>query len=208
MANYEPITVSYNDSAESTEPADMTFEQMYATYHDPLLRYLKFKFPNLPENEHEEVLQDAMLKAFNHFDEYVDPGHEREREGWIYTIVSRTALDRIRYNKIRPFDPSSDDAYRYGNHADLGAEADFDSIYSNINVQRALDHVASLLTEDNLRSGWLEIFKLYMLEDKTTDQVASILDIKRSTVGTRIHRIRQRLADDAILREILSSQES
>lgn len=202
MANYETPTTNYSEPTDTSEPADMTFEQMYGAYYERLVNFVKHKFPNLPEAEHAEVIQDSMIKAMIHYDDYQDINSSRK--AWIYQIVRRTALDRLRANKIRIAEPSSDMA-QFIEYPDKNANADFETIYSNNTVQRALDHVASVLTEENIQSGWLELFKLHILEDKAPEEIADTLSIKTPTVKTRIHRIRKRLADDAALREILGS---
>lgn len=205
MATTEFIPVTHEAVSEPAESPSMTFEQMYNTYHDQLVAYMHRKFTNLPNQEHEEVVQDAMIKAMTHFDSYVDLDNGGERQAWIYSIVARTAIDRIRKN-TRHATESASDMYAYEGYADTRAESEFDSIYSRDGVDEALAQVASVLTEKNIKEGWLEMFKLYAIEDKTDQEIAEQLEMNKTTVRTRIFRLRKRLADNAVLREMYDGE--
>lgn len=199
MANFESPTISYDLSVEPAEPADMTFEQMYAAYYDSLVGFMKYKYPNLPESEHAEVIQDGMIKAMTHYDEYQDTGFSRK--AWLYQIIKRTALDRLRANGRRTAEPSSD-MHQFENYVDTNTDADF----ANVEYHDILDHVAKVLTDKDVENGWYATFYLYAVKDMTYDAIAATLGLERGTVASRINRIRKRLILNTALREYANQE--
>jgi RNA polymerase sigma-70 factor (ECF subfamily) len=126
----------------------------------------------------EDSAQEAFMKIWRAL-----PGFDGRASlsTWIYTIVRNTALSMLRSRRaeISLSDPAVLEAAE-------AASAHFDADDSDKgNVERL---VAAL--PDRQRA----VVTLYYLEDKSVDEVASLLGMPEGTVKTLLHRARARLA--------------
>lgn len=126
----------------------------------------------------EDAAQEAFMKIWRAL-----PGFDGRASlsTWIYTIVRNTALSMLRSRRAESSlsDPAVLEAAEAA-HAHLDVD---DSDKGN--VERL---VAAL--PDRQRA----VVTLYYLEDKSVDEVASLLGMPEGTVKTLLHRARARLA--------------
>ena len=80
--------------ASRTSPprAPGTFEELLETHLDALWRGA-LRLCDGHRADAEDLLQDAALRAFEHFDELREPAAAK---GWLFTILVRTSLNRRR----------------------------------------------------------------------------------------------------------------
>ncbi|MEZ4361085.1 MAG: sigma-70 family RNA polymerase sigma factor [Kofleriaceae bacterium] len=125
----------------------------------------------------DDVLQDALLRAFQARGQLRDPAHAR---GWLLSIVTSTFLDSLRRKKARP--------QQVELQVDVPAPA----------VERlapwmtlSLDDVREAASElpDDVR----DTYRMFALERRDYNTIAKDLGIAKATVGTRILRARKLL---------------
>ena len=123
----------------------------------------------------EEVLQDAWIEIFNGLERYQDQG---KFEGWIKTIAVRKAWRTISKNK-----PSID--LEYAKHIPEGQSE------TKIFDQMACEEILNTLEE--IPAGSREVFKMYVLDGYTHEEIASIMGISNSTSRAHLSRARKLL---------------
>ncbi|MEZ4399372.1 MAG: RNA polymerase sigma factor [Kofleriaceae bacterium] len=127
----------------------------------------------------DDVVQDALVRAFRSRDQMRDAGKAR---GWLLTIVTNTFLDTVRRRKARPSEvemtvepaaPPVDDAAPW--------------------AQLGVDDVRAAVAElpDDVR----DTYRMFALENRDYATIAEQLRVPKATVGTRILRARKRLRE-------------
>ncbi len=145
----------------------------------------------------EEVAQEALLKAFESFDQLRDPEHVRP---WIFRIAKNACLMKRRKSVYAParelsldeFLPAStsDGAHRHIEIADWSRLPEEELLRSEL---RGALHGAIAELPDTYRA----VVLLRDIEELSTEETAQILDVSTDVVKTRLHRgrlaIRQKL---------------
>jgi RNA polymerase sigma-70 factor (ECF subfamily) len=140
---------------------------------------------NRPEAE--EVAQDAFIKAFHYLKKF---NREAKFSTWLYRIIFNTAISYKRKNKL-PLQSIEHQIIEYHERADHQMEKDDKSIF----IAKALNKLSDA---DKLA------VQLYYLKEFTLEEIAGMLDQNISTIKVRVHRARQRMADE--LRKILHEE--
>jgi RNA polymerase sigma factor (sigma-70 family) len=129
--------------------------------------------------EAEEAAQDAFVKAFHHMRSF---NRQAKFSTWLYRIVFNTAISYKR--KKRPvFQSIENSIVEYSEHADQKMERDDKQLF----VAKAMN----CLNEADRLS-----IQLFYLQEFSLDEVAEILGQNLNTIKVRVHRARQRLADE------------
>lgn len=126
--------------------------------------------------EAEEVLQDAFLKVFSSLSTY---DQSRAFDGWIKTIVTRTAIDHIRKE---PFEWEDLDE----SHGVESEEEDDQQLIEN-KISRIKQAMCTL------PSGYRAVLSLYLFEGYDMEEIADILEIKPASVRSQYLRAKQKL---------------
>lgn len=138
---------------------------------------------NRPEAE--EAAQDGFIKAF----QYLKSFNRKARfSTWLYRIIFNTAISYKRKNR-HPMESIE-------NH-DQGVESresDLERGDKEVFIAKAMEH---LNEADRLA------IQLYYIKEFTLEEVAEMMGQRINTLKVRVHRARQRLADELtrILRE-------
>lgn len=161
----------------------------YATLVD---RYKSFAFSiavKVLNNraEAEEVAQDAFVKAFYYLKNF---NKQSKFSTWLYRIVFNTALSHKRKNRV-VMDELDQQTVAYHEHADHALERNDKQQY----VAQALQ-----LLSDADR----EAVQLYYLRELSLEETAEVLGLNLNTLKVRVHRARQRLAEE--LRKLLKEE--
>ncbi len=147
-------------------------ELLYQKYALPMyyvcMRYVK----NVTDAE--DVLQEGFIKVFKNLDTYKNAG---SFEGWVRTIMTRTALSYLRDNKKHCY------------HANLE-----DSIEEKENhIVDKLSEKEILCTVTKLPAGFKRIFILYAIEGYNHREIAEMLGCSEGTCKSQFYRSRTRL---------------
>lgn len=129
--------------------------------------------------EAEEATQEAFLKAWTALPRFRE---EARFSTWLYRIVTRSALDRIRGMKLR-------------RERETGLEpAHLESLPSPVDEgKRMTDLMLLERILEELSPESRAVVTLYYLRDLPVDEVAKILDMPAGTVKTHLHRSRATL---------------
>jgi RNA polymerase sigma factor (sigma-70 family) len=137
--------------------------------------------------EAEEVAQDSFIKAFHYLKGF---NREARFSTWLYRIVFNTAISQKRKRKIH-FEDVQDVKVEYTERADAGAEFKDRQVF----VSQALGR---LNEADQLA------IQLFYIKEFSLEEVAEMMGQNVNTIKVRIHRARQRLADE--LKRILKQE--
>ena len=152
------------------------FAAFYASVGRSAARYARAVLGRAQAGELEDVLQDAWAKAWRSWPSS-DP---TRREAWLFRIVRNCCLDHHR--RQRP-----------------NAERDLSEIpgpeFEGPLIDR-LEAGAAVELLDALRPPLREALYLRAVEERSYDEIASILDIPIGTVMSRLHAARKKLAKE------------
>lgn len=140
---------------------------------------------NRPEAE--EVAQDAFIKAYHHL---ADFNRQAKFSTWLYRIVFNTAITYKRKHR-QIFQGLERTVVEYEHRADGALEKDDKQRYLQLALARLNETDRTAMT-------------LFYMDEFSLEEIAAIMDMQANTVKVRIHRARQRLADE--LKRILNQE--
>lgn len=164
-------------------------ERGYAELVDKYKRYaftIAFKIVG-DRAEAEEVAQDSFIKAFHYLKGF---NRDARFSTWLYRIVFNTAISHKRKRKIH-FEDVHNVKVEYTERADAGTELKDRQVF----VSQALSR---LNEADQLA------IQLFYIKEFSLEEVAEMMGQNVNTIKVRIHRARQRLADE--LKRILKQE--
>lgn len=156
-------------------------ERCYAELVDQYKSYaytIALKIVN-DKAEAEEAAQDAFIKAFNYLKNF---NRQARFSTWLYRIVFNTAISYKRKNKLIT-EGIENKHVENPERADAAMERDDKQVF----VARAL---RKLNEADQLA------IQLFYIKEFSLEEVADMMGQNANTVKVRIHRARQRLADE------------
>jgi RNA polymerase sigma factor (sigma-70 family) len=163
--------------------------QLYAQLVDKYKSYavtIAFKIvENKPEAE--EAAQDAFIKAFQYLKGF---NRQAKFSTWLYRIVFNTAVSYRRKNK-QQFQDIEKTHLEYHDRSDTNIEKEDQSQF----LAQAMN---KLNDADKLS------IQLYYMKEFSLEEVAETMGQNINTVKVRVHRARQRLADE--LKRILKQE--
>ncbi len=127
----------------------------------------------------EEAAQDAFIKAFQHLKNFK---RDSKFSTWLYRIVFNTAVSYKRKRK-GSFQSFENTVIEYKQEAEGMLERSDKRKF----IQQAMK---------NLNEADKLALTLFYLEEFSMDEIAEITSMQANTVKVRIHRARQRLADE------------
>ena len=168
------------------------FEQLIDRHEDRLYRVAMRLLRN--ENDAREVLQDALLSAWQNLDSFAG---RAQFGSWIYRVTVNAALMLLRSRRRRPTVSVEDLAPGVLDEA-IGASHDSGSDWSKrpdeqLQSGELKQHIEGAL--DQLPEILRLVFVLRDVEGMSTEETAEILDITIPTVKTRLHRARLALRE-------------
>jgi RNA polymerase sigma factor (sigma-70 family) len=140
---------------------------------------------NRPEAE--EAAQDSFIKAFNNLGGF---NRQSKFSTWLYRIVFNTAITYKRKSRhqFESIEQSSPIASHEG-----------ESTLEKDDKKKYLDEALSRLNEADRTA-----LTLFYLDEFSLDEIAEIMSMQANTIKVRVHRARQRLADE--LKAILNHE--
>lgn len=150
-------------------------ETVYSTH----IRYLTAVCSRyiLNAEDVKDVLQDSFLKIFSGISSFEHRG-KGSLKGWMTKIVVNESLKFLQRHSSIKFVEISEE------HDFTDSVPDIDSIPSSV--------LFRLIRE--LPDGYRTIFNLYVIENKSHKEIASMLSIKESTSASQLHRAKTMLA--------------
>ena len=129
--------------------------------------------------EAEEIAQDGFIKAFHYLKKF---NREAKFSTWLYRIVFNTAISYKRKNK-QQFQSIENSIIEYSERADSEIEKEDKRIFIGQAMQKLseADRVA---------------VQLYYIKEYSLEETATMLNQNINTLKVRVHRARQRLADE------------
>ena len=150
------------------------FDRVVAVLHGDIYRYAAWlsRDPAIAE----DVVQEALLRAWKSLDALRDDGAARQ---WLLTIVRRENARHFERRRMETVDIENLTPAQSAMLAETG-EPDVDDI-----------RAAIFRLEDDYR----EPLVLQVLMGYSTQEIAQLMDLKQGAVLTRLHRARSKLKD-------------
>ena len=157
----------------------MTFADALAPHYDDALRFCRSLCAGWGPDEAEDVLHDAMIRAYDRFNQLRDPDAFRP---WLFRTIARTHHNARRWRfwrRLVPFDSGAE-----------GGPAIYDRSHADPEARALLRALAALPERD--RTTLL----LFEVGGFSVDEVAKIVgDRTSSAAKSRLSRTRSRLRD-------------
>lgn len=136
------------------------------------------RYTNNNTDDAKDVMQDGFIKVFKNLHKFRNDG---SFEGWIRTIITRTALSQIREKNKKIASYNTDFLHavkdRETNIVDRLAEKDIISIVKK------------------LPPGYRKIFMLYVMEGYNHREIAVLLNCSEGTSKSQLYRSKTRLQE-------------
>ena len=160
--------------------AGRTFDEEALPHLDALYR-VALRLTGDPARA-EDLVQDAMLKAYRSWRQY-RPG--TNAKGWLLTILRNTFINDYRRRKLEPVAMDLEAAEPHAIFRDV-AEADPEgAFFARIVDQKVIEAIDALPTE------FREVLVLSDMEGLSYAEIADTLQVPMGTVKSRLFRARQ-----------------
>lgn len=162
-----------------------SFAELVRRYEQPLARYLTRLGVRTTEDQ-EDLLQDIFIKVYRNLNSF---DQRLKFSSWIYRIAHNETMSWYRKVKVRPegylvADP--EDLMRLIPTNEPAADEQFDAKVDSQLVNDALQQ---------LPEKYRAVLILRFFEHKEYEEISDILRMPVGTVGTLVHRGKQRLAE-------------
>lgn len=144
----------------------------------------------LNRHDAEDILQDAYLKAWKKFDEY---DQDKKFINWMTTIVRNTGIDLKRSSSKKPVIFSIDSKIKsLSGDKYQGVAFDIEDSTANLFVKTEKeDFIKKVHKLINSLPTDLQCVMNPLLEGNSYEEIASITDLKITTVRARVHRAKK-----------------
>jgi RNA polymerase sigma-70 factor (ECF subfamily) len=136
------------------------------------------RYTNNNTEDAKDVLQDGFIKVFNNLHKF---RHDGSFEGWIRTIIIRTALSQIKEKNKKLTSINTDLLYAVKDRE------------TSINDRLAEKDIISLVKK--LPAGYRKIFMLYVMEGYNHREIAVLLNCSEGTSKSQLYRSKTRLQE-------------
>jgi RNA polymerase sigma-70 factor, ECF subfamily len=179
----------------SKQPA-RAFEEVFAEHLDALYR-TALRLCRGHEADAEDLLQDSALRSFTNFDQLKDPSSAR---AWLFTILTRTHLNRVR-SAGRRAEATSTDLDERAFEAALAEWMPMRSPVEEVERRQLGEQLVKAL--DQLPAELRGAVWLVDVEGFTQREAAGMQEVPEGTIASRLFRGRRqlRIALEAAARE-------
>ena len=136
------------------------------------------RYTNNNADDASDVLQDGFIKVFKNLHKF---RHDGSFEGWIRTIITRTALSQIRERNKKVTSYNTDLL-----HAVKDTEI-------SVTDKLAEKDIISMVKQ--LPPGYRKIFMLYVMEGYNHREIAVLLNCSEGTSKSQLYRSKTRLQE-------------
>lgn len=137
------------------------------------------------EFDAEEIMQDAILKAFDNIDRFL--GTEKDFISFVKKIAINKSIDLFRKNSKTPFFTDVD------NISDDIIDDDDEQIFSVDLIKKKID---------SLSDGYRMVLNLHLLDELDFDVIAELMNIKPASVRSQYVRAKEKLKKELKIMEI------
>lgn len=165
---------------------ERAFEEIFSEHLDALYR-TALRLCRGNEADAEDLLQDSALRAFTNFEQLRDPGAAR---GWLFTILTRTHLNRVRAAGRRA-EATGTDLDERAFEAALAEWMPMRSPAEEVEQWQLAEQLARAL--DQLPADLRSAVWLVDVEGFTQREAAGMQDVPEGTIASRLFRARRQL---------------
>lgn len=152
-------------------------EKLYQIFA-PKMYQVCLRYTNNNAEDAEDIMQDGFIKIYNNLNNFRNDG---SFEGWVRTIITRTALSHIRMKRKNTMSYNSELM-----HLVKDDETD-------ILDRLAEKDIIGMVTK--LPPGYRKIFMLYVLEGYNHREIATLLNCSEGTSKSQLYRSKNKLMD-------------
>lgn len=163
---------------QSGDPA--AFTEIASRHYPALCRHAAYLVRDTDVAE--DVVQEALLKAYLHIHKY-DP--QRSFSTWAYKIVTNSALDYLRKKKDRSLDDLEEVPAE-----EVNALMDQEDDAVRKERLTVLKHAIG-----QLPAHYLAVINLYYWEEKSYDEIATIMQKPMGTIKVWLYRAKRQLKE-------------
>lgn len=136
------------------------------------------RYTNNNTDDAKDILQDGFVKVFRNLHKFRNDG---SFEGWIRTIITRTALSQIREKNKKVTSYNTDL---------LHAVKDSKTLVTDILAEKDIISIVK-----KLPPGYRKIFMLYVIEGYNHREIAVLLNCSEGTSKSQLYRSKTRLQE-------------
>ncbi len=163
-----------NDKKDSSDTA--LFEEVYKTYYPRLATFASLFLKN---EEAHDIVQDVFLNLLE-----TNIKDKHSLNAYLYKVVRNKCVDYLRHQEIKNQYSSElgnkllqkESEYFYATHNEI--EAAFISRELNEKIQQAVEE---------LPAKGQKVFQLYFFDQKTVNEISTILNLSKSTIENHIY---------------------
>jgi RNA polymerase sigma-70 factor (ECF subfamily) len=156
----------------------MSFEAMMLPHLDAAYNLAKWLLRN--EQDAQDVVQEAFLRAFKSFDGF----HGSNGRAWLLTIVRNTSYTLLKKNRVADLTTLFDEEIHASGDGSVSAATILERSEDTERIREAMDE---------LPAEFREILTLRHQEDLSYNEIGEILKIPIGTVMSRLARARAKL---------------
>ncbi|MBQ8755014.1 MAG: sigma-70 family RNA polymerase sigma factor [Lentisphaeria bacterium] len=173
---------------------EIFWEEFYRRY-SPIIRYIGSLYRFTPE-ECDDLVQNVMLKFFNHAKKFTYREGEVKFRTYFYTIIRSQAVDHIRRNRKQTLEYCETDVQA------IPFEDLFQKEWEKRILEEALDELRMRVDPHTFQA-----FELYGLQNRNADEVAEVLELSKEQLYVAKSRC-QKLLKEIVERMKKSDEES
>jgi RNA polymerase sigma-70 factor (ECF subfamily) len=166
------------------------FEAQVLPHLDAAYRFARWLSPS--STEVDDVLQEAMLRAFRGFDAL----RGSDVKAWLLAIVRNCCSTALKRQSRRTFVPLPEDDDARDGHVLVATTPDPESASIRSEEAGTLDRLIAALPED-----YREVLILREIEDMGYREIAAVTNVPIGTVMSRLARARAALKERWLLQE-------
>lgn len=151
-------------------------KQLYMQYADAMYNVCYRILQDTTEAE--DALQDGFIKIFDNIHQF---RNESSIGSWIKQIITNTCLNTLKKNKIILHELDNNNEYEY--------EQDNEYNKLNYTIEQIKDAI------EQLPQGYKLVFNLFMFEDYSHQQIATMLEISESTSKSQLFKAKNKLKE-------------
>lgn len=178
MQNYLPDNVTVSQLIQGSINGCPKMQQTLYRIFAAKMYQVCLRYTNNETEDAKDILQDGFVRVFKNLHKF---RHDGSFEGWIRTIMTRTALSRIKEKNRKNISYNTDL---------LHAVKDTD-----ISIADRLAEKDIISVVKKLPPGYRKIFMLYVIEGYNHQEIAVLLNCSEGTSKSQLYRSKTRLQE-------------